>query len=382
MLLNHKFKFGSNINDTDGVVAEKVDLLFEKRKAIRELALKALHATLSLRYCGEALESRRETLATGLERVLKDRQLEPTLFALRTASVASISMQSGHDALFQKLSDTLLKIMADQTLPLAIRVEAINTLAVTCFMSSTFDVDAKIARTNSTISLLLDYMFVKSSCPDIIRAALVGCMLITSSLTSDLQHEILFEKYFLKIADLMNAENEITLRVSAAKAATVLVEWEKDYMKVDGVADIEQDLGSLLEKMLDIIDDKAEFKNKMDLKKQRKILKAAILYLEGGPVEEETIVIRSQSLSLHTWTQIFRMDRFRAYLGEGFMTHLEENKNLMYIFDYFVDITMPVVPTMTKQQRRMSLSEASKVATKARCTLRAVREQEMGYATE
>jgi hypothetical protein len=45
------------------------------------------------------------------------------------------------------------------------------------------------------------------------------------------------------------------------------------------------------------------------------------------------------------------MDRFRAYLGEGFMTHLEENKNLMYIFDYYIDIKAPVVATMTKQER-------------------------------
>lgn len=100
------------MNDTHGIIAERVDLLFEKRcehlslyfsshfllppsplppsplpplppfpsssslpsfppphdfiyltylisrKAIREAALKVLHATLSLRYCGDALESR------------------------------------------------------------------------------------------------------------------------------------------------------------------------------------------------------------------------------------------------------------------------------------------------------------------------------------
>jgi hypothetical protein len=68
-------------------------------------------------------------------------------------------------------------------------------------------------------------------------------------------------------------------------------------------------------------------------------------------VEEESIVIRTHALWLDTWTQIFRMDRFRTLLGEGFMTHLEENKNLMYIFDYYIDIKAPILPTMSKQQR-------------------------------
>ena len=76
ILVDNKSKMGiTTLDDTCGIIAEKVDLLFEKRydfsphslkaefnitlrKAIRESALKALHATLALRYCGEALESR------------------------------------------------------------------------------------------------------------------------------------------------------------------------------------------------------------------------------------------------------------------------------------------------------------------------------------
>jgi len=378
MLLNKE----SNINDIDGIIAEKVDLLFEKRKAVRENALKSLHATLALRYCGEALESRHETLAEGLERVLKDQQLEPTLYALRTSSVAAISLPSGHFAFFMKLSDVLQRLLADENVPVALRIEAIHALSVTCFMSTTFDVNHDLARTVSTLTLLLDFVFVKPTPPDLSRAALQGCMLVASTLLGHTRHEEVFEKYFSKVVDLMDEKHEIGLRVSGAKAATVLVEWEKEYMKVDGVAEIEQDLGNVLDKMLGVLDDKAKFKNRVERKRQRNELKALILYLEGGPVEEESIVIRTHALWLDTWTQIFRMDRFRTLLGEGFMTHLEENKNLMYIFDYYIDIKAPILPTMSKQQRRMSLSEASKVATKARFGLRAIREQEMGYATE
>jgi hypothetical protein len=368
--------------DTGGFIAEKVDLLFEKRKAIRESALKALHATLSLRFCGEALESRLETLAEGLERVLKDQQPEPTVLALRTASVASITLQSNHHAFFTKLNDIMQKILADEATPLAIRVEVVNTLAITCFMSSIFDHDHDISLIMSTLSVLCEYIFEKQSSPDITRACLQSCMLLASSLPNDIQHEELFEKYFTKIVDLMDENCDIALRICAAKVVTVMVEWEKSYLKADVVSEIEHDLGAVLDKMLAILDDKTKFKNRVDLKKQRGTLKAMILYLEGGPVEEESIVIRNYGLSLHTWTQIFRMERFRAYLGEGFMMHLEENKNLMYMFDYYLDVKAPVIPTMSKQQRRMSLSEASKVATKARFSLRAIREQEMGYATE
>jgi len=352
------------------------------RKAVREAALKALHTTLSLRYCGEALEGRQETLAEGLERVLKDRQLEPTLLALRTTSVAAISFQSDHRALFVKLNDVLQKLVADDTMPLLLRSEAIHALATVCFMSSIFDVDHELASTISTLNLLLDYLFVKPSPPDLARAALQGCVLLASALPNDIQHEEMFKKHFTKVVDLMDEEHDIAVRVSAAKAATVLVEWEKDFMKVGGVADIDEDLGTVLDKMLAVLDDKAKFKNRVDLKKQRGTLKALILFLEGGPVEEETIVIRNYSLSVHTWSQIFRLSRFRTYLSDGFMTHLEENKNLMYLFDYYIDITAPVIPIMTKQQRRMSLSEASKVATKQRFTLRAIRESDIGYATE
>lgn len=68
-------------------------------------------------------------------------------------------------------------------------------------------------------------------------------------------------------------------------------------------------------------------------------------------METETIVVRTTPVVLSTWTQIFRMDRFRTILGDGFMNHLEENKNLMHIFDYFVDTKLPIVQTMTKQER-------------------------------
>jgi hypothetical protein len=57
-------------------------------------------------------------------------------------------------------------------------------------------------------------------------------MLLTSSLPNEIQHEELFEKHFEQIVDFMDEDNDIALRVSAARAATALVEWEKDYMKV------------------------------------------------------------------------------------------------------------------------------------------------------
>lgn len=57
-------------------------------------------------------------------------------------------------------------------------------------------------------------------------------MLLASALPNDIQHEEMFQKYFTEVVNLMDEEHDIALRVSAAKAATVLVEWEKDFMKV------------------------------------------------------------------------------------------------------------------------------------------------------
>lgn len=73
-------------------------------------------------------------------------------------------------------------------------------------------------------------------------------------------------------------------------------------------------------------------------------------------METETVVVRTLPVVLSSWTQIFLLDRFRTILGEGFMNHLEENKNLMHIFDYHVDIKQPIIPTMTKQERVRALS--------------------------
>ena len=57
-------------------------------------------------------------------------------------------------------------------------------------------------------------------------------MLLSSTLSSDIQHEVLFEKHFTQVVDFMDEEYDIALRLVAAKAVTVLVEWEKDYLKV------------------------------------------------------------------------------------------------------------------------------------------------------
>lgn len=64
-----------------------------------------------------------------------------------------------------------------ETLPLIIRVEVLNTLATTCFMSSTFDTDHELARTMSTLHTFIDYMFDKPNIPpELTCAALQGCI--------------------------------------------------------------------------------------------------------------------------------------------------------------------------------------------------------------
>lgn len=370
-------------NDSYGIIAEKVDLLFEKRKAVREAALSTLLATLSFRYCGEALELRQETLADGLERVMKDLQLEPTLLALKTTSVATLSIQSGHEVFFNKFNDLTRRIINNKSLSCVVRSEAINTLAIMCFMCGEFNPDHEISTTAEVLAYLGKFIFTtESDFPqDIIRSALQGCILLGSSLPSSSVHELLYKSYFSQLVPLLDERYDITLRVTVAKAIGALIEKEQEYQKDQG-EEFTEDLNTVLDLMIAVVDDKNKFKIKVDLKKQRKGIKELISYLEEGEMKQETITVRSTPVVLNTWAQRFQMDRFRAYLGEGFMNHLEENKNLMHVFDYFVDISQPIIATMTKQQRRQSLSEASKVVTKARSSLRAIKEQEVGYATE
>ena len=374
-----------NLDDYEGVIAEKVDLLFEKRKAVREAALSALNLTLSLRYCGETLELRQETLADGLERVLKDLQLEPTLLALKIASLASISIQSGHKEFFTRFKDLLQRLMVNEALETSIRAEAINTLSITCFMATIFDEDHETTTTTSVLDALYGYIFsdLTNMPPDITRAALQGFTLLGGTLPSKTMHEVLYSRYFDQVAGLMDEKYEINLRIIAAKAVTALVEWERERLKEEDAEDNEEDMSTVLDSMLALLDDRNKFKGKVDLKKQKKTLKSLIAFVEeSSQMETETVVVRATPVVLGTWTQIFRMDRFRALLGEGFMNHLEENKNLMHIFDYFVDTSMPILPTMTKQERRLSLSESSKAATKARSSLRSIRESEAVHAAE
>jgi len=378
------------VHDCDGLIADKIDLLYEKRKAIREAALGALFKILSLRCCGSSLESRQETLAGALERVLHDHQPEPMLLALRTGAVASISLPSSHHSLFAKLRESCKKIIHDEAQPVTAKTEAINALAMMCFMSSLFDVDHEITETSDVLALFRGLLFPREGdsivSTETAKAALEGWLLLASTLPSSTVHDEIFTKYFTKISGFMDEDFDVSLRVTAAKAASILIELEKDYKKKDDEnAEIEHDVGEVLEKMTAIYDDKASFKSnltKVDVKKYRVLLKSLIAYVENDTVEEETILIRKFPLELNTWMQKFRMDCFRAYLGEGFVTHLEENRNLMYVFDYYVDASAPIASTMSKKQRRMSLTEVSKAATKQRFTLRAIREQETGYSTE
>lgn len=374
----------SVVNGYDAIIADKIDLLFEKRKAVREAALTALYRTLSLRYCGTSVEARQETLVEALERVLRDHQENPTLFALRTVALAAITLPTGHNTFFLKIYQILKRIILDETQTSEAKTEAVNALAMTCFMSALFDVDHEMSSTSEVLTLFREFLLSKTrSIPaDIACAVLQGWILLASTLPVSTVHDEIFSKYFTKISQFMSEDYDISLRVIAAQAVVILLELEKDYQKSDDESQEEQDLGDTLEKMSEVYDDKLKFKNKVEMKKQRATLKSLISFVENGITEEEVILIRNFPLVLNTWMQMFRMDRFKNYLGEGFMTHLEENRNLMYVFDYYVDVTAPVTSTTSKKQRRNSLQEISKAATKNRYSMRAIREQEVGYATE
>lgn len=371
-------------NDCDHVIAEKIDLLFEKRKAVREAALLSLNKILSINVCGQSLESRYETLAEGLERVIRDQQQEPLLLSLRTAALAAISLPSGHRALLVRLLDSFKKLILDNTLPPSTKEKAISTLAMVCFMSSLFDVDHEMSSTISTLSFFRDLLFSKDEpiLSETTSSLLQGWILLASTLPVSVVHEECYSKYFSSIRRFLDDDCDVIVRVTAARVIALLVELEKDYCKSDDGSDTREEPGELLEQMQWIYDDKAKFKGKVDLKKQRSALKHTISYIENDVTEEETILIRNFPLVLNTQMQIFRMDCIKDYLGEGFMAHLEVNRNLMYMFDYYVDVKAPPPPSMSKKQRRMSLSEISKAATKVRFTLRAIREQEVGYSTE
>ncbi len=57
-------------------------------------------------------------------------------------------------------------------------------------------------------------------------------LLLTTTLPSDIIHRDLFLRYFSEINKLMDNDNDISLRVMAAKCATFLLDSEKNFQKM------------------------------------------------------------------------------------------------------------------------------------------------------
>lgn len=381
-----------DLNDYKSIISERMDLLFEKRHTIREAALTALNNVLTLRYCGTPIDSRQETLTEGLQRVLQRAEEKELLLALKCILLVSITIGDGRETFINNMTDSLKKIINDEshTTPISARAAAVDTLSMSCFMASIKHDDLNQAL--SAIQTLQNIFHDKNSPIDVQRAAVTGWALLATTLPDNIIKDNLFPANIERLYQLLE-ESDIEIRIAAGKAIALLLESMGNLKKqtLGEYEDFSLDMieskvhiQEILDALYDVMEDKSKNRSKAERKRQRATFREIISFIKSGEVPKSSVIIRGFQLVLDSWSQILQMDHMKAHLGEGYMSHMEENPNLMYIFDYHIDLSAPPEPPlMTKKERRLSMEVSARALTRAKEAGRRQREQRLsGYATE
>lgn len=385
-----------DLDDCGDTLADKIDLLSEKRTAVRDAALRDINYMLSLRFCGHHLQNRVESLSEALAKAISRGGETELRHITSTIALTSISLLVSRDAFFRRFRAPLVRLITNDSEDIepVVREKAVDALAVLCLTHATLESGDVVCHLTEVAQIFEDVLTANTGKKNsgLCCSALNAWMLLLTCLP-DINVREAFERSSSIIMGFLDDTHDVRVRVAACKIVAIAAEAMRNHFRalsedsevpVDPEIDMlspTSDLGmEAVDLMNEILVDKSKYKSDADRKKQRKTLRSMIAYIEEDADPSHSIMIRDHLLLLNSWKQIFRMDALKTSLGEGYMTHLEQNSNIMTMFDYFIDITEDLIPTMTKRERRLSLSESAKHLQKHRNSEREYRSA--GYATD
>eukprot|EP01111_Echinosteliopsis_oligospora_P018808 TRINITY_DN882_c0_g1_i1.p1 TRINITY_DN882_c0_g1~~TRINITY_DN882_c0_g1_i1.p1 ORF type:complete len:394 (-),score=91.40 TRINITY_DN882_c0_g1_i1:112-1293(-) len=371
-----------DLNDPEGVLAERIDQLSEKRYALREAALKAINQCLSLRVCSNFISDRQETLAEALVKILSKGGDEEQQLAMQTISLACMNLTFNRHMLFSKMIPPLINIIRDESKKVEekTRVSALDCMSVVQLMSSVFGESNEVEVVNEVAQIFQEIIKDRRTSPDILTAALNAWMITGTVNQGTIEHDGVYIGDMKRLVQLLGDSQPLCVRIAAAKFVGVLIENIRSD-ESESESDHKEDWNEVIDELNQLVADKGKYKSQADRKKQKEFLRMILAYIETEQEPISTMMIRNYQLQLDTLAHIMQLELFKTVLADGFMTHMEANTNMMYFFDYYISDVADLKPFMSKRERRLSWTDTNKINSKRRSSLRDERSEQIGYAS-
>eukprot|EP01113_Clastostelium_recurvatum_P004557 TRINITY_DN12014_c0_g1_i2.p1 TRINITY_DN12014_c0_g1~~TRINITY_DN12014_c0_g1_i2.p1 ORF type:complete len:446 (-),score=118.56 TRINITY_DN12014_c0_g1_i2:205-1542(-) len=396
--------------DVQTILAEKIDLLTEKRHTVREAALLALSNTVSSGWVGEELNDRVETLTEVLRKNLPRADETEAVLSCRVISLLALSLPlvSSRSTLLLSLKDVLSLIIQDEahTRPIAARQSAVRALSTLTLMGID-GVEGASAESDSggtseeecLLSVLQVYqeLFYDEESRPLWTDTLAAWSLLVTVASEELIRRTLYPLNVDRFIELLE-DGDVEVRILAGRAVSCMVEALRDALQrgrqsfegvtleeidqvideeIQGRKDSEEDeersdvggVGSVydvIQLLQETLDDPSRFKSKTEKKRQKTSIRNDIAFLENNESSDVSFIIRGQQLLLPEYHEVVQMEHVRSIFGEGFLAQLEGNPNLMMMFDYDAPSAQSGGSVrkhrMTKQEKRRYMGAGSAAA--------------------
>ncbi|KAI8871431.1 hypothetical protein GQ42DRAFT_162009 [Ramicandelaber brevisporus] len=329
-----------------GKISEQLDLLGEKRSAVREDAFRQLTSLLS-RYCAsEALEGMRDTLLDAFLRVVKrDKSTSESVAAAKLVGLwfitlgASLSPPRGARVVVgsafnpddpgQKAYDeaaSVLKTIAESSKAPTVKAACLQALGVANFVASHNPADADAA-----LAACSDALKPQTPNADVAVAALNTFGLVYSSLDADSdtakdQYESTVDKHIALLghpsADVRIAAGEnIALMYSILRSATNKRALHRHTRHAP-----------LVEALHSLSSESSKSVSKRDRIHQRSAFRDITATVEDSEAPNLSFKIRTRTITITDWRLVVQLYALRELLNEGFHVHFFGNEFLHEIF--------------------------------------------------
>eukprot|EP00939_MAST-03C_sp_MAST-3C-sp1_P002413 g2413.t1 len=398
---------------------QALDGVSAKRASTRTSALKSFIKGMTKRLCADILEDRTTTATYKLLACMKRSRGADAVLAGQALELLIIILGPNNQAIYEDCAKALFPIVkTGRKIP--IRAAAIRAIAMICFTAS-------IERSSTVTCMAILEDIIKGAAgefisddeggdddggaPDspevksrkkkkkkdispILVQALKAWGLLSTTRTDAYLGSDGFKTMAPFLCALLDHDN-YDVRCAAGQNAAHLAQHYFARVKAGGDAEEEEegDLEKRLSKggidrvvialrvrLKEMSIESHRYKSKKELKKQRSFFRALCRTLESGEAPDMKIGLKTEKIVLSTWTDIKRMEAFRASVGSGMNLYLRTCPLLRDVFD-LGPVRHDAVEKLSKTEKRMFRSpnsEERKLRTLDRARERRIKAARMG----
>jgi len=330
---------------------EILDALNEKRATTREEALVQMVKYIVSSQSPDAIYSKRETAVQAFLTSLNTKSTYEGILSCGALSALCVVIGADEEAIFKQIRNKLERIITRST-DEQLRIAALYTLSVGCFICSSVDHD-----TMEILEFLTDLIQGSSQGEPVEDEMLPAIMeswgLLASTASSRFMKEVAAPSMVPLLAEHLNSSS-LAVRLAAGEVLALLHEaTKKEIQKEQDPADwrnapveVSEDEESDAEQPDAVLDDVWQDVNKQlarlkvesskriskrDRKEQRSVFRDIYASIVDGESPEETISFQGGSITVRSWSKYCQVNALRRACQGGFQNQLQVNSVVQQI---------------------------------------------------